>query len=191
MILSDQTIERYVKEERIRILPALDLSNIRPAGIRVHLGRDLLIPPSQGVLDIDSSEDLEYRKINIDDENYVLQRDSFALGATAESIFADRGLVCHLEGRSTIARLGLMVHCTSGIIDGIHEEPRAIVLELKNIGTFDLRLRSGLAIGMLVFSELSSPIRQRAQRQYEGQSSVAPPNLKFRPSLSNSLERDE
>jgi len=83
-----------------------------------------------------------------------------------------------LDGRSTVARLGLSVHCTSQIIDGNFDEPRTVVLEIKNNGNFNIVLRPMMAVAMISFSELSTPIEQKSQSQYKGQNSVAPPNLK-------------
>lgn len=89
-----------------------------------------------------------------------------------------RNIVCHLEGRSTVARVGLAIHCTSGIIDGNFDEPRSIVLEIKNQGPFEIVLRYKTALAMLSFTQLTSEIEQNAQKQYQGQAGVAPPNLK-------------
>lgn len=180
MILSDVTIAEYVNNGNIKIFPNFSDSDIRPTGIRLHLGSELLVPAESDItVDLGVPEDINYNKIVIPDEGFILNKGFFVLGTTYESIMTGNHIVCHLEGRSTIARLGLAIHCTSGIIDNNHDEARSITLELKNIGNFNLVIRPGISIGMLIFSELTHPIRQRSQSQYRNQSTVVPPKLAF------------
>jgi dCTP deaminase len=179
MILSDVTIKEFIDSGRIIILPEFDPTDIRPAGIRLHLGEDILIPAENQIIDISSDIEVKYEATKIPPEGYVLKSNMFILGSTYESIMTPRDIVCHLEGRSTIARLGLSIHCTSGIIDGNHDEPRSIVLEIKNTGPFHMILKPRIALAMLLFSQLTHPILQKSQSQYKGQSTVLPPNLKY------------
>jgi deoxycytidine triphosphate deaminase len=83
-----------------------------------------------------------------------------------------------VDGRSTVARIGLSIHCTSGTIDGNFEEARTIVLEMKNQGPFDIVLRHRTALAMLSFHQLTTDIEQSTQKQYQGQDGVVAPNLK-------------
>ncbi|MCP4371262.1 MAG: dCTP deaminase [Deltaproteobacteria bacterium] len=179
MILSDVTIEEYVDSGKIQIFPEFDKADIRPTGIRVHLGYEILVPVENQVIDISKPIEIRYERLSLSEKGYLLKRDKFILASTYERIMTPRNIVCHLEGRSTIARLGLSIHCTSGIIDSNHDEARSIVLEMKNIGVFDLMIQPKNQIGMVVFSELSTLIRQQSQSQYKNQNSVTPPNLHF------------
>ena len=179
MILSDATIEQYIDSGKIKILPEFKKSDIRPTGIRLHLVDEILVPVENQIVDLGIPSDIKFERIIIPEEGYQLEPGTFILGATFECIKTPRHIVCHLEGRSTIARLGLSIHCTSGVIDNNHDEPRSIVLEIKNSGPFRLIIRSGIPIGMLLFNELSQPINQRSQSQYKGQYSVEPPNTYF------------
>lgn len=177
MILSDQQIHQLIDSSKILILPEFDKKNIRPVGIRLHLGNQLLIPKENLTVDLRDCEEELFESIEISDTGYALQPGEFILGTTHESILVPRNIVCHLEGRSTVARLGLAIHCTSGIIDGNYEEPRTIVFEIKNMGPFTLILKPQLPLGLLVFSELTSEIVQATQNQYRGQNGVVAPNL--------------
>lgn len=87
--------------------------------------------------------------------------------------------MCHVDGRSTVARVGLAVHCTSAIIDGNFEEPRTIVLEISNHGPFEIILRHKTALAMLSFTQLTTDILQKTQQQYAKQEGVQAPNLKM------------
>lgn len=178
MILSDVTINELVKSGDIVILPEFNLKDIRPAGIRLHLGKEMLIPEPDQTVDLVGTEDVKYKKITLSDAGYIVRPGEFILGTTHEKIQVPRDIVCHLDGRSTVARLGLMVHCTSQTIDGNFDEPRTVVFEMKNLGPTNLILKPKLALAMLTFTKLSKPIKQESQLQYKGQGNVTVPNLR-------------
>jgi dCTP deaminase len=178
MILSDTIIKEYIKNGQIVILPDFDIKNIRPAGIRLHLGNELLTTESGQTIDLGGNSDVNYKKLRISEEGYIIKPNEFILGTTYERFQVPRNIVCHLDGRSTLARFGLSVHCTSQVIDGNFDEARTIVLEIKNISSNNLILRPKLAIAMITFSQLVAPIAQDSQLQYRGQHGVMPPNLR-------------
>jgi dCTP deaminase len=180
MILSDVTVKEYIASGKIKIYPEADYADIRPTGIRLHLSKNILIPIKNQVIDLSTNTDIKlFDTDQIPEEGFLLKPGMFILGATRESIMTPNDIVGYIEGRSTIARLGIAIHCTSGVIDSNYDEPRSIVLEIKNQGPFDLILKPGIALGMLLFSELTHPIEQPSQSQYQGQSTVSPPNLNF------------
>ncbi len=179
MILSDKTIKDYIKQGEIKIFPECNPADIRPAGIRLHLGSDLLIPHENQTVDLDSNRDLKFDRISILENSYTLKPGQFILGSTFEKFQVPRNIVCHVDGRSTVARVGLAIHCTSGIIDGNFEEARTIVLEMKNQGPFDIVLRHKTALALLSFTQLSADIEQMTQKQYKGQEGVVAPNFKL------------
>lgn len=177
MILSDVDIHHYLANKSISMFPPAKPQDIRPTGIRLHLGSELLVPKEGQTVDLDSSQEILFDTINISKDSYLLRPGQFILGSTLERFQVSRNLVCHLDGRSTVARIGLTLHCTSSTIDGNYEEARSIVLEMKNEGPFNIVLRQGIAVGLLSFSQLLSPIKQNTQQQYRGQSSVLAPNF--------------
>ena len=179
MILSDKIINEYINTGKIIIFPEFDEKNIRPAGIRLHLGLGILIPQANQTVDIGSSDDAIFDEKVIGNDGYILKPGEFILGSTYESFQVPRDIVCHIESRSTVARLGIAIHCTSSIIDGNYEEPRTVVLEIKNQGPFSLVLKYKMALAMLFFSELTTDIKQSVQKQYKGQNGTVPPNLKL------------
>lgn len=177
MILSDKTILEYINSGKIIILPEFNIANIRPAGVRMHLGKELLVPKKNLTVNFEKEDQELFEKIEIPEQGFVLKPDEFVLASTYEKFQVPRNIVCHIEGRSTVARLGLAIHCTSGIVDGNFEEPRTVVLEIKNISPFNLILKYMLAVAMVSFSELTTNITQASQKQYKGQSGVVAPNL--------------
>jgi deoxycytidine triphosphate deaminase len=144
-----------------------------------HLGSELLIPIEGQTVDLDSNEDIKFERISILSSCFTLKPGQFILGSTFEKFQVPRNIVCHVDGRSTVARIGLAIHCTSGIIDGNFEEPRTIVLEMKNQGPFDIVLRHKSALAMLSFTQLSTDIEQATQKQYRGQEGVVAPNFRL------------
>ena len=168
MLLSDKTIKEYISNGSIKIFPEFDFANIRPAGIRLHLGSELLIPIEGQTVGLDFDQEIKFDRTSILEESFILKPGQFILGSTLERFQVPRNIVCHVEGRSTIARIGLAIHCTSGIIDGNFEEARSIVLEMKNQGIFDIVLRFKTALAMLSFTLLSTNIGQKIQGQYAG-----------------------
>ena len=179
MILSDATIKHYLSTGQIQIFPEFNPADIRPAGIRLHLGSELLIPVAGQRVDLEAQEDIEFDRVTIPEDGFILRPGQFVLGTTHERFQVPRDIVCHVEGRSTVVRVGLAIHCTSGIIDGNFEEARTVVLEMSNHGPFDIILRYKSALAMLSFSQLTTEIRQNAQKQYQGQDGVVAPNFRM------------
>lgn len=181
MFLSHRTIEQYINDGNIIIHPEFDKRNIRPAGIRIHLAKDLLLPEPDQVVSLTAAQDLKYREVDLSQEDFLLTPGEFVLGASYEAIQTPANVLAILDGRSTVARLGLTTHITASVIDGTFETPHVAVLEIKNLGNFTIRLRFKDPIAMMLFAELKDPVTQKIQSQYGGgQSKATPPNLRFR-----------
>ena len=181
MFLSHQTIETLIDEGKIIIKPDFDKKNIRPVGIRLHLAKDILIPEPNQTVEIGGSQELKYQEIDLTKEEYYLEPNGFILGATYEAVQTPPNILGILDGRSTVARLGVTVHVTSAMIDGMFETPHVVVYEIKNVGNFRIRLKYKDPIAMMLFAQLDNPVTQSIQSQYGGgQNKVTPPNLKFK-----------
>jgi dCTP deaminase len=132
---------------------------------------DLAKPINDGTL---------FEKRKIVDNAYRLRPGDFVLASTLELFQVSPEISCRLDGRSTLARMGIMIHCSSDTIDNNHSEHRSVVLEIKNIGPFDVGLQFGTAIAMLTFQEMSEAVDpSEEQQQYSGQIGVTGPNLTF------------
>jgi len=181
MFLSHPTIEKYINEGKIIIEPDFDKKNIRPVGIRIHLARNLLLPEPYQVVSLTVAQDLKYKEIDLTKKEFLLEPGQFVLGASYEAIQTPPNILAVLDGRSTVARLGLTTHITASVIDGTFETPHVAVLEIKNLGNFRIRLNFKDPIAMMLFAELKDPVTQKIQTQYGGgQSKVTRPNLRFR-----------
>jgi len=132
MFLSHQTIEKYIDEGKMIIKPEFDKKDIRPVGIRIHLAKDILVPePNQTVEINGASQDLKYKEIDLTKEDFYLEPNQFILGATYEAIQTPSNVLAILDGRSTVARLGITTHITASIADGTFYEPHVVVMEIK------------------------------------------------------------
>jgi dCTP deaminase len=181
MFLSHKTIEKYIDDGTLIIKPDFDKKNIRPLGIRIHLAREILIPEEGQTVDLTGSVQLKYKEIDLTKEEFYLAPNQFVLGASLEMIQTPKDLLAILDGRSTVARLGLTTHITASVLDGTFDEPQAVVLEIKNVGNFNVRLKYKDPIAMMVFATVSEPVEQPTQSQYKGkQNKVTPPNLAFK-----------
>jgi len=181
MFLSHKTIERYIDEGSLIIKPDFDKKNIRPLGIRIHLANEILVPEPGQTANLTEASKLEYKQIDLIKEQFYLEPNQFILGATYEAVQTPKDVLAILDGRSTVARLGLTTHVTASIADGTFEEPHVVVLEIKNVGNFRVRLKYRDPIAMMVFAQLTEPVEQKIQSQYGGgQSKVTPPNLNFK-----------
>ncbi len=177
MLLSDTTIRKFIEEKKINILPEPKSEDIKSIGIRLHLGKDFLIPKSGQKVDLSGKAGDLYESLIFGEEGLVLKPNDFILGTTVERFQVPRNIVGYLDGRSTLARLGLGIHITSQFADGNYDSASAITLEIKNNGVFDLVLKPGMPIGMLSFFELSEPVSEGAQFLYKNQLTVKPPEL--------------
>lgn len=178
MYLSDVDIKNCLDDGRIEIEPAVDPADVRPVGIRIKLGNEILVPQGNQKVDPRQEIELEYEKHELGKNGYWLKPGQFILATSQEKVRVDRTLLAFVEGRSTIARLGLTIHATSGVLDGMYDKPKSAVLEIRNLGNFEVLLVAGYPVGMFLFAQLSSPTVQQVQDQYMNQTSVMAPNLK-------------
>jgi dCTP deaminase len=172
MILSDRELRVELEDGHIQFDPNIDLdTQIQDASIDVRLGHILRIPTRlEGrILAPDERIDQELLgdKFPIQPGGYNLEPQQFVLGHTLEKVNLPLHLSARLEGKSSLARLGLMIHFTSAHIapgfDGI------IVLEMLNHSPNRIALIPEMPIGQLVFEKLSMLPRKAYSGRYHGQ----------------------
>jgi dCTP deaminase len=150
MILSDADICYELDGGQLHIDPLLPRS-LQPASYEVHL-QDAATRSNEWLV----ADGIEERP----PVSWYLEPNEFALGCTIEKVTVPRHLCAQVNGKSSLGRLGLLVHATAGYIDpGFTGQ---ITLELKNISNHTIVLTEGMAIAQLVFHQL----RQPAERPY-------------------------
>ncbi|MEN9561331.1 MAG: hypothetical protein RIQ56_604 [Candidatus Parcubacteria bacterium] len=159
MYLSDTDIEKAVKKGEIVMKP-FDASKLQPASYDIRLGNVFQLSDIYATAFIDPVKKVygktTERKVKDGDE-FILRPGISVLAASKEFFGSDHYLI-QLSGKSSLARIGLMVHNTAGIINPGHF--LHITLELTNQNTVPIVLRPGMAIAQLTFSQLSSPPKQ-------------------------------
>jgi len=183
MRLSDVEIKKYLQQQKIIITPAPLEESITGVTVDVRLGNKFRVFEGHNAAFIDISGPKEEVQKALDsvmsdeivlegDQPFILHPGELALAMTLESVTLPDDIVGWLDGRSSLARLGLMVHVTAHRIDPGWSGN--IVLEFINAGKLPLALRAGMPIGALNFEVLSSPAQhpynKRANAKYKGQS---------------------
>src|SRR3972149_2808818 len=162
MVLSDRDIKKAIEEGRILIEP-LDETCIQPASVDVHLGHRFLVfrNSRRPFIDVRLDTDDLTEEVEINGETpFILHPGEFVLGGTLETISLPDDLVGRLEGKSSLGRLGLLIHSTAGYIDPGWKG--RLTLELSNVANLPITLYYGMKIGQISFSRLTTP----AERLY-------------------------
>jgi dCTP deaminase len=175
VILSDHDIHLAVYEHRIHLDP-LDLTLVQPASIDVRLDHYFRVFDAAAYTHIDPKVEHPTKLVEvIPGQPFVLHPGEFALGSTSERLSLDGSLAARLEGKSSLARLGLLTHATAGFIDpGFSGQ---ITLELASVSNLPLLLWPGMKIGQLCFMQLSSPAKVpygELTNHYQGQRGPTP-----------------
>lgn len=177
MILSDRDIKKAIELGKIVIDPKPDYSKqLSSCSVDLQLGNYFRIYNHSSVSIIDSKEPGVIEKITSlttvkDDDKFILHPGEFALGITKEKIEMPDDLTGRLEGRSSIGRMGIVVHSTAANIEcGFRGN---IVLELANIGRIPVALYPGMRICSITFEQLTTPAEvpyfKKKHAQFVGQ----------------------
>lgn len=131
MILSDSDIRRHLNRGDLSIDPIVDLDlQLQPASFDAHLSSEFKKITGDNELDIDEGiPENRIEDISVDNK-YVLEPGEFILGSTIEEVRVPNGLICRVEGRSSIGRLAVDIHATAGYVDPGFEG--TITLEISN-----------------------------------------------------------
>ncbi|MGH9191042.1 MAG: dCTP deaminase [Acidimicrobiales bacterium] len=179
MILSDRTIREQLDAGRIVIDP-LDESCIQPSSVDLRLDRLFRVFLNHTMPVIDVKEDLEdlTRLVEIGEgEAFILHPGEFVLGSTYEKVSLPDDLVGRIEGKSSLGRLGLLIHSTAGFIDAGFSGH--ITLELSNVANLPITLYPGMKIGQVSFLRMTTPAdvpygSARVGSKYQGQRGPTP-----------------
>src|SRR5690554_232514 len=176
MRLTDGQIEQYLADGLIGIEPMPESHNISGVTVDIHLGNSFRVIDDHAAPYIDISgkrEDIDKAIQRVmsseiilnDDDQFFIHPGEFALAVTHESVTLPADIVGWLDGRSSLARLGLMVHVTAHRIDPGWSGQ--IVLEFFNSGKLPLALRPLMKIGALSFETLGEPCLRPYSRRLD------------------------
>ena len=179
MILSDIDIRKAVADGRIGIDP-FDEDDVQPSSVDLHVDRYFRVfhNARHPFIDVKKPmEDLTEEVEVVDDEPFILHPGEFVLGSTAEYVRLPHDLVARLEGKSSLGRLGLLIHSTAGYVDPGFEGH--LTLELSNVANLPITIYAGMKIGQISFFKLTSEAEnpygsKKAGSKYQGQRGPTP-----------------
>jgi dCTP deaminase len=174
VILSDRTIRESLASGRIGVSPLGD-GAVQPSSVDVRLARWFRVFANHRYpyIDVRAEQPELTELVEVPPgEPFVLHPGEFVLGATHERITLADDVVARLEGKSSLARLGLVIHSTAGFIDAGFDGD--VTLELSNVATLPILLHPGMKIAQLAFFELDRPAERpygsgEAGSKYQGQ----------------------
>jgi dCTP deaminase len=176
MVLSDVDIRRYLAEGKIKITPALPADQFGSCSVDFRLGPEFSVfeHSRHALIDLREKTAIQdlMRTITVaHGEPFILQPGEFALAITEETLELDDDVLGRLEGRSSLGRIGIIVHGTAGLFDP-GWRGRA-TLELSNLGVMPVALYPGMRICSFTFEQLSSrvevPYYKKIGNKYAGQ----------------------
>jgi dCTP deaminase len=181
-VLSDRTIKEELSAGRLVIDP-LDENDIQPASVDLHLDRVFRIfrVTRRPFVDVrEPMEDLTDLVSIEDDEPFIIQPGMFVLGSTLESVTLPDDIVARVDGRSSLGRLGLLVHATAGYVDP--GWMGKLTLELSNQSQMPIALYYGMKISQISFLRLSTPVErpygsEGLASKYQGQTGPTPSRI--------------
>jgi dCTP deaminase len=177
MVLSDRSIREAIALGRVAIEP-FDDALVQPSSVDVRVSGQFRVFRNnrQPYIDVRRpSEDLTDLVEIAGDAPFILHPGEFVLGSTLERVRIPDDLVARLEGRSSLGRLGLLIHSTAGYIDPGWDGH--ITLELSNVATLPITIYLGMRIGQISFLTLSTPAEQPYRGKYLGQEGPTPSRL--------------
>jgi dCTP deaminase len=174
-VLADRDIRAELESGRVRIDP-YDPSDLQPSSVDLHLDRSFRVFRNNRYPFIDvraPQPDLTEMLRVGDDEPFILHPGEFVLGQTVEWVELPDDLVARLEGKSSLGRLGLLIHSTAGYVDPGWRGN--LTLELSNVAKLPIALYYGMRIGQISFFRMSNPVERPygshgLGSKYQGQS---------------------
>jgi dCTP deaminase len=179
VVLSDRTIRSEIKAGRIVIEPFKE-ELIQPSSIDVRVDSRFRVFHNARYPYIDVRQPMEdlTELVEVDEsEPFILHPGEFVLGQTLERVSLPDDLVARLEGKSSLGRLGLLIHSTAGFVDAGFSGN--LTLELSNVANLPVTIYQGMPIGQISFMRMDGPVerpygsREKGSK-YQGQAEPTP-----------------
>ena len=179
MVLSDRTIARLIADGRIGIDP-YDERLLQPSSLDVRVDRYFRVfhNARYPYIDVKEPQDALTEEVEVEgDAPFILHPGEFVLGSTLERISLPDDLVARLEGKSSLGRLGLLIHSTAGFIDPGWDGH--VTLELSNVANLPITIYFAMKIGQLSFMQMTEPASApygsaSLRSKYQGQRGPTP-----------------
>src|SRR5881409_2194555 len=179
MVLSDHTIKEEIAAGRL-VFDPYDESLVQPSSVDMRVDRSFRVFNNARYPYIDVREPMEdlTELVTVeDDQPFILHPGEFVLGQTLERVRLPDDLVARLEGKSSLGRLGLLIHSTAGFVDAGFEGN--LTLELSNVANLPITIYHGMPIGQISFMRMDQPVERpygadQTGSKYQGQTEPTP-----------------
>ncbi len=174
MVLSDRTIKQEIASGRL-VFDPYDESLVQPSSVDMRVDRQFRVFHNARYPYIDVKRPMEEltELVTVEgEEPFILHPGEFVLGQTLERVSLPDDLVARLEGKSSLGRLGLLIHSTAGFVDAGFEGN--LTLELSNVANLPITIYHGMPIGQISFMRMDGPVEnpygaRQAGSKYQGQ----------------------
>ncbi len=181
-MLSDTDIKSSIKNRDIEISPLIE-EYIQPSSVDLRIGSDFRVFENHKYSHIDpkaQQDDLTTLITASIEEPFVLHPGEFVLGTTFEKISLSNKVVARLEGKSSLGRIGLLIHSTAGFVDPGFSG--YLTLELSNVANLPIKIYPEMKIGQISFYYLNSPSESEYGTEtygskYQGQEGPTPSKI--------------
>jgi dCTP deaminase len=179
VVLSDKTIRSEIDSGRIVIDP-FDAALVQPSSVDVRVDNRFRVFNNSRYPYIDVRQPMEdlTEPVEIEgEEPFILHPGEFVLGQTLERVTLPNDLVARLEGKSSLGRLGLLIHSTAGFVDSGFSGN--LTLELSNVANLPITIYQGMPIGQMSFMRMDAPVdrpygSEETGSKYQGQAEPTP-----------------
>jgi dCTP deaminase len=179
VVLSDRTIRSEIEAGRIVIEP-FEEDLVQPSSVDVRVDRRFRVFHNARYPFIDVRRPMEDLTELVEvqgDEPFILHPGEFVLGQTLEHVTLPDDVVARLEGKSSLGRLGLLIHSTAGFVDSGFSGN--LTLELSNVANLPITIYHGMPIGQISFMRMDGPVENpygsgRTDSKYQGQAEPTP-----------------
>jgi dCTP deaminase len=179
VVLSDRTIRAEIDAGRIAIDP-FDPEMVQPSSVDVRVDRSFRVFHNNRYAFIDVRQPMEDLTELVEVEGgrpFILHPGEFVLGQTLERVTLPDDIVARLEGKSSLGRLGLLIHSTAGFVDSGFSGN--LTLELSNVANLPITIYQGMPIGQLSFMRMDGPVERpygsrETSNKYQGQTEPTP-----------------
>ena len=179
MVLSDRTIRAEIEAGRIAVDP-FDPTLVQPSSIDVRVDGRFRVFHNARYPFIDVRQPMDDLTEPVEvagDEPFILHPGEFVLGQTLERVRLPDDIVARLEGKSSLGRLGLLIHSTAGFVDAGFDGN--LTLELSNVANLPITIYLGMPIGQISFMRMDGPVERpygsdETGSKYQGQAEPTP-----------------
>jgi dCTP deaminase len=178
VIFSDRSIKEAIETGRIEIDP-FDPSYVQPSSVDLRVDSIFRVFENHRYPHIDPRADQDdlTTEVVTEDEPFILHPGEFVLGSTFERVRLGHDIVARLEGKSSLGRLGLLIHSTAGFVDPGFDG--YLTLELSNVANLPIAIHPGMKIGQISFYQMTTEAdhpygTSEAGSKYQGQRGPTP-----------------